>query len=653
MTDQALTPSPLPQGLMTRKPLADIIAEGEGHALGKTLGPVSLTALGIGCIIGAGIFVLTGTAAARYAGPGIMLSFVIGGIACAFVGLCYAELAALLPVAGSTYTYTYATLGEIFAWIIGWDLILEYAMGASTVAVGWSGYIASLLRNFGITIPPQYAAAPWTEVKLPDGTTVGGIVNIPAALIVLALTAMLIGGTKELARLNNIMVAIKLFVVVAFILLGAAYVTSANWHPLIPTNTGEFGHFGWSGVVRGASVVFFAFIGFDAVSTAAQEAKLPQRDMPIGILGSLIICTILYVLVAAVVTGLVPYTELNVPDPIAKAVDVIGMTWFSVLIKIGALAGLTTVILVLLYGQSRVFFTIAKDGLLPKMFSEVHPTLGTPYKSQLLIGIVVAIVAALTPIDVLGEMVSIGTLFAFALVCGAVVYLRKSDAEIFRPFRTPAVPWVPSLGIAFSLLLMVFLPWETWLRLIVWLAIGLVLYFAYGRSHSVLMNGEQALSGAYRLQPTSSVCRSTSAGSARRSFACQGGASVSHPAIPSPSCGSTMRPSPSTIPAPTRRRPSSARQSIGLNRNYPLSHLFSAAALQLLERSEVGTQGGRDRGSAQSEIPHPPLSRRRIRRQHGRREAARAHHRSLARRRNSLARPARRRDEDTGTVEVT
>src|ERR1700730_3858863 len=296
MTDQALTPSPLPQGLMTRKPLADIIAEGEGHALGKTLGPVSLTALGIGCIIGAGIFVLTGTAAARYAGPGIMLSFVIGGIACAFVGLCYAELAALLPVAGSTCTYTYATLGEIFAWIIGWDLILEYAMGASTVAVGWSGYIASLLRNFGITIPPQYAAAPWTQVKLPDGTTVEGIVNIPAALIILALTAMLIGGTKESARLNNVMVAVKLFVVIAFILLGAAYVTSANWHPLIPANTGEFGHFGWSGVVRGASVVFFAFIGFDAVSTAAQEAKLPQRDMPIGILGSLLICTILYVL---------------------------------------------------------------------------------------------------------------------------------------------------------------------------------------------------------------------------------------------------------------------------------------------------------------------------------------------------------------------
>src|ERR1700692_4254636 len=344
---------------MARKSVADIVksAEGGERPLTKTLGAVSITAMGIGAIIGAGIFVLTGTAAAQFAGPGIILSFILGGIACAFVGLCYSDLAASRPVCGSTYTYTYATLGEVFAWIIGWDLILEYAMGAATVAVGWSGYIVSLLHNVGISIPPRLAAAPWTEVKLPDGTIVGGIVNIPAALIVLALTAMLIGGTKESARLNNIMVAIKLFVVVAFILLGAAYVTSANWHPLIPSNTGEFGHFGWSGVVRGASVVFFAFIGFDAVSTAAQEAKLPQRDMPIGILGSLIICTILYVLVAAVVTGLVPYTELNVPDPIAKAVDVIGMTWFSVLIKIGALAGLTTVILVLLYGQSRVFFT--------------------------------------------------------------------------------------------------------------------------------------------------------------------------------------------------------------------------------------------------------------------------------------------------------
>jgi basic amino acid/polyamine antiporter, APA family len=488
MTDRMLVER---RGLMMRKPLADIIAEGGANSLGRSLGAWSITALGIGCIIGAGIFVLTGTAAARYAGPGVMLSFVIGGVACAFVGLCYAELAALLPVSGSTYTYTYATLGELCAWIIGWDLVLEYAMGASTVAVGWSGYIVSLLHNFGIFIPPQLAAAPWTEARLTDGTVVHGIVNIPAALIVLFLTAMLIGGTKESARLNNIMVAVKLAVVVAFIVLGAGFVSSAHWHPFIPDNTGEFGHFGLTGVVRGASVVFFAFIGFDAVSTAAQEAKMPQRDMPIGILGSLLICTLLYILVSAVLTGLVPYTELNVPDPIAKGVDVIGLTWFSVLIKIGALAGLTTVILVLLFGQSRIFFTIAQDGLLPKMFSDVHPTLRTPYKSQLLIGIVVAVVAALTPIDILGEMVSIGTLFAFALVCGAVIYLRKTHAHVVRPFRAPAVPWVPLLGIAFSVMLMVFLPWETWLRFVVWLAIGLVVYFAYGRWHSALLNGSR------------------------------------------------------------------------------------------------------------------------------------------------------------------
>ena len=476
------------QGLMARKPLAAIIASGDaaGHGLAKALGPWSITAMGIGAIIGAGIFVLTGTAAAHFAGPGIMLSFVFGGIACAFVGLCYAELAALLPVAGSTYSYTYATLGELAAWIIGWDLVLEYAMGASTVAVGWSGYIVSLLRNFGINVPPAFAAAPGTIVKLADGSTISGIVNIPAALIIGILTVMLMLGTKESARVNNIMVAIKLVVVVAFILLGVGFIHTANWHPFIPDNPGEFGHFGWSGVLRGASVVFFAFIGFDAVSTCAQEAKRPQRDMPIGILGSLIICTILYIAVAAVLTGIVPYTELAVPDPIAKGVDAIGLAWFSVLIKLGALTGLTTVILVLLYGQSRIFFTMSSDGLMPTLFSRVHPTLKTPYLSQLLIGIIVAVVAALTPIDVLGEMVSIGTLFAFVLVCGAVMYLRRSDADVARPFRAPGVPWVPILGILFCLALMLGLPLVTWVRLVVWLVIGLVIYFAYGSRHSLL-----------------------------------------------------------------------------------------------------------------------------------------------------------------------
>jgi APA family basic amino acid/polyamine antiporter len=474
---------------MARKSVADIVGSADtegGHSLSKTLGATSITAMGIGAIIGAGIFVLTGTAAAQFAGPGIILSFILGGIACAFVGLCYSELAAMLPVCGSSYTYTYATLGEIFAWIIGWDLILEYAMGAATVAVGWSGYIVSLLHNAGINIPPALASAPGTVIKLADGTTATGIVNLPAIVIVAILTTLLVLGTKESARLNNIMVAVKLVVVVAFIALGVFFIKPANWNPFIPPNTGQFGNFGMSGILRGSAVVFFAFIGFDAVSTAAQEARKPQTDMPIGILGSLIICTVLYILVAGVLTGLVPYADLNVPDPIAKGVDAIGLTWFSVLIKIGALTGLTTVILVLLYGQSRIFFTMSQDGLLPPLFARVHPRLQTPHLSQIMIGTIVAIVAALTPISVLGEMVSIGTLFAFILVCGAVIYLRRSDSDASRPFRAPGVPIVPVLGILFCLLLMVGLPLVTWMRLVVWLVIGLIIYFSYGRNHSKL-----------------------------------------------------------------------------------------------------------------------------------------------------------------------
>jgi basic amino acid/polyamine antiporter, APA family len=471
-----------------RKSLEAIAANAEDHGKGltKTLGPFSLVGLGIGCIIGAGIFVLTGKAAASYAGPAISLSFVLSGVACAFVGLCYAELAAMIPASGSAYTYAYATVGEIFAWIIGWDLILEYAMGASTVAVGWSGYFVSLLNSFGIHIPPQWAEATGQAVKLADGADATAICNLPAVLIVIILTALLMFGTKESTRINNIMVGFKLFVVGVVIVVGAFYVSRANWTPFIPDNTGTFGSYGYSGILRGSSVVFFAYIGFDAVSTAAQEAKLPQRDMPVGILGSLVICTILYVLMSLVMTGMVPYQKLGVADPVAVAIDTTGIGWLSVLVKFAALAGLTTVIFVLLFGQARILFSIAQDRLLPAFFSEVHPRFRTPFASQALIGVVVALIAATFPIGLLGEMVSIGTLFAFLLVCVAVLHLRRSAPRTKRPFRTPAVPWVPLLGVAFSLLLMLGLPLDTWLRLLVWLVIGLVIYFAYGHRHSLV-----------------------------------------------------------------------------------------------------------------------------------------------------------------------
>jgi APA family basic amino acid/polyamine antiporter len=471
-----------------RKTIQAIAASGEarGQGLSRTLGPVSLVSLGIGCIVGAGIFVLTGKAAASYAGPAIALSFILAGVACAFVGLCYAELAAMIPAAGSAYTYTYATIGEIFAWIIGWDLILEYGMGAATVAVGWSGYAVSLLGSFGIHVPPQWAAATGEAVKLADGTAATGILNLPAVLIVAVLTALLMLGTQESTRVNNVMVAFKLFVVGVVIVVGAFYVQSAHWTPFIPPNTGKFGEFGWSGILRGSSVVFFAYIGFDAVSTAAQEARRPQQDMPIGILGSLVICTVLYVLMALVMTGMVPYQKLGVADPVAVAIDATGIGWLSVLVKFAALAGLTTVIFVLLFGQARILFSIAQDRLLPRLFSDVHPKFHTPFTSQALIGVLVALVAACFPIGLLGEMVSIGTLFAFLLVCVAVLHLRRSEPRASRPFRTPGVPWVPVLGIAFSLLLMIGLPLATWVRLVVWLAIGLAIYFGYGHRHSVV-----------------------------------------------------------------------------------------------------------------------------------------------------------------------
>lgn len=473
-----------PKAYLTRKSIHAIIAahdaQEEGEGLKRALGWASLMALGIGGIIGAGIFVLTGTAAANYAGPGVMISFMLSGLACAFVALCYAELAALIPVAGSTYTYTYITLGEIFAWIIGWNLILEYAAGAATVAVGWAGYFHRVLQGLGIRIPPEFTNAYFAD----SHDAVHGIFNVPAAAIILLLTALLVRGTSESSVFNNVIVAIKVTVVLMVIVVGAMHIDLANWTPLIPENAGEFGVYGWSGVARGASVVFFAYVGFDSVSTAAQEAQSPQRDIPIGIIGSLIICTILYVAVAAVATGVVNYKDLGVPDPMAVVMDHTGVGWLAWVVKLGALAGLTTAILVLLYGQTRIFFSMAQDGLLPSVFAKLHDRYRTPAVSQILVGVIVALAAGLFPIDMLGEMVSIGTLAAFALVCLSVLYLRRMHPELRRPFRAPGLPVMPILGIFSCAALMLALPLETWLRLLIWTIIGIAIYFGYGVKHA-------------------------------------------------------------------------------------------------------------------------------------------------------------------------
>ena len=501
--------------LFITKPISKLKTESEtDHGLRKTLSATNLTTLGIGAVIGAGIFVLTGQAAAQYAGPAIVISFMISGLACLFAGLCYAEFASMIPISGSAYTYAYATMGEFVAWIIGWDLILEYLFAASTVAVGWSGYVVSFLKDFDINIPAQFTAA-WGSV-LVDIPQVGwkpitpeltknlmdsgiamdslphltAILNLPAMFIVAAITLLLLIGIRESAKFNNIMVFIKVFVILLFIGIGAFFVNKANWHPFIPENTGVWGHYGWSGIFRGAAVIFFAYIGFDAVSTAAQEAKNPQKDMPIGILGSLGISTILYILVAIVLTGIVSYTFLNVADPIAVGVNAMGpgLFWLRPIIKIAAIAGLSSVILVMLMGQPRIFFSMSKDGLLPPVFSKVHSRFKTPYVSTLVTGFAALILSGILPINILGELVSIGTLLAFAIVCIGIIVLRVKRPDIKRTFKTPFVPLVPILGAGICFLQMLSLPWETWLRLIVWMAIGFVIYFTYGIRKSKLQN---------------------------------------------------------------------------------------------------------------------------------------------------------------------
>ena len=489
--------------LFRRKHAADLQSEAQSDTrLKRALGPVNLTALGIGAIIGAGIFVLTGQAAAKYAGPAIVLSFVLAGMACAFAGLCYAEFSALIPVSGSAYTYAYATLGEFVAWIIGWDLILEYLFAASTVAVGWSGYVVSFLKEFGVVIPAQFTSAPYDHHAPADAgwnmwrlftegwVSTGATLNVPAMLIVGFVTFLLVLGIKESATFNNIIVAVKMTVILTFIAVGFAFINRHNWHPFIPPSIGP-GEFGWGGIVRGAGVIFFAYIGFDAVSTAAQEAKKPQRDMPIGMLASLAICTVLYIIVSLVLTGVVNYQSLNVPAPIAVAVDAFGekMAWLRTFVKIGAIAGLSSVILVMLLGQPRIFYCMSKDGLLPQIFSTVHPKFQTPWLAQIFTGAAAMLVAGLFPIGLLGELVSIGTLLAFAIVCAGVLVLRLLHPEMHRPFRTPAVWVVAPLGIIFCVWLMCGLPRDTWARLIVWMVIGLVIYFAYGHRNSRLHHG--------------------------------------------------------------------------------------------------------------------------------------------------------------------
>ncbi|MGI6093016.1 MAG: amino acid permease [Veillonellaceae bacterium] len=453
-------------------------AGAERVALKKTLGATDLVLLGIGCIVGTGIFVLTGVAAAKYAGPGIMLSFILSGLACTFAALAYAELASIVPISGSAYTYTYAALGEFFAWIVGWNLVLEYSVGSSAVAAGWSGYVVGLLKSGGIELSTAYTAVPAD----------GGIVNLPAMFIALFITWLLVLGTKESANLNRILVFIKLAAVFIFLALAGPKVNVANWSPLMP--------FGFSGVAAGAAIVFFAYIGFDAVATAAEECKNPNRDLPIGIVGSLLVCTVLYIAVAAVLTGVVPYHQLNNAEPVAFALRHIGYNIGSALVGTGAICGITTVLLVLMYGQTRVFFAMSRDGLIPASICKIHPKYGTPHVITIVAGIAVALIAGFLPIGLIAELTNIGTLFAFCVAAVGVAVMRITKPDVERPFRCPAVWAVAPLAVLFCGYLMYNLPLDTWMRFGIWSVLGVVVYFVYSYRNSALNKTEEASKGA-------------------------------------------------------------------------------------------------------------------------------------------------------------
>ena len=473
--------------LFARKDIKKLIEEaGTGNNLKRTLTTTNLVALGIGAIVGTGIFVITGQAAAEYAGPALTISFVISALACVFAGLCYAELAAMIPVSGSVYSYSYATIGEFIAWFIGWDLILEYMFACSTVAVGWSGYMNNLLASIGFIIPPHLAQSTLEHTK--DGWFfTGSIINFPAMFIIAILTTFHLLGTKNSAKLNNIMVVVKVAVVLLFIGFGLSYIDTTNWIPYIPENTGEFGHFGWSGIFRGAAVVFFAYIGFDALSTTAQEAINPQKTMPRGILISLAICVVLYIAVTAIMTGIVPYYELGVDAPVALAIDRTdgALSWISPLIKLGAIVGMTSVLLVMLLGQARIYYAISRDHLLPSFLCKVTKK-GVPRNAQIIAGVISGLVAGIFPLHSLAEMVSVGTLLAFAIVCFAIIFLRKAQPDLPRPFKVPLVPFIPIMGATICLIQIAALPMTTILRLVGWAAIGIIVYLIYGIRNSKL-----------------------------------------------------------------------------------------------------------------------------------------------------------------------